>query len=87
VRFRPPVIDLPAVAVTASTATCRNAGPRSPLALAGTTLPSTALPAWRDADVWNYGHVFFYEQSLGDRHVSLRRPRDDRACGARRRGC
>jgi hypothetical protein len=35
-----------------------------PLALAGETLPPTSLSSWRAADVWNYGHIFFYEQSL-----------------------
>lgn len=35
-----------------------------PLKFAGAPLPSTALPLWRDADVWRYGHTFFYEQAL-----------------------
>ena len=35
-----------------------------PLALAGTPLPPTSLPLWRDADVWRYGHALFYEQTL-----------------------
>lgn len=35
-----------------------------PLALAGAPLPPATLPTWRDADVWRYGHAFFYEQGL-----------------------
>ena len=35
-----------------------------PLMLAGVPLPSTSLPLWRDADVWRYGHAFFYEQTI-----------------------
>jgi hypothetical protein len=35
-----------------------------PATLAGAPLPPTSLLIWRDADVWNYGHAFFYEQPL-----------------------
>ncbi len=35
-----------------------------PLTLARAPLPPVTLPTWRDADVWNYGHTFFYEQTL-----------------------
>lgn len=35
-----------------------------PLTLAGETLPPASLPAWRGADVWNYGHDFFFERTL-----------------------
>lgn len=35
-----------------------------PLALAGEPLPPTTLPTWRGADVWNYGHAFFFERAL-----------------------
>ena len=31
-----------------------------PLTLAGTPLPATSAPAWRQADVWVFGHEFFY---------------------------
>jgi len=33
-----------------------------PAKVAGAQLPPTSLPTWRDADVWNYGHSFFYAQ-------------------------
>jgi hypothetical protein len=35
-----------------------------PLTLAGAPLPSTTLETWKTADIWNYGHTFFYEQGL-----------------------
>ncbi len=35
-----------------------------PLKLAAAPLPPTSLPLWQIADVWRYGHVFFYEQAL-----------------------
>lgn len=35
-----------------------------PLALAGEPLPPTSLPTWRHADVWNFGHTFFFERTL-----------------------
>ncbi|MSU24620.1 MAG: hypothetical protein EXS32_12465 [Opitutus sp.] len=35
-----------------------------PLTVAGAPLPPTSRPLWRDADVWRYGHAFFYEQPL-----------------------
>lgn len=35
-----------------------------PLTLAAAPLPPTSLPIWKTADVWRYGHRFFYEQSL-----------------------
>ena len=35
-----------------------------PLTLAGDPLPPTNLEIWRTADVWKYGHLFFYEGSL-----------------------
>jgi 4-amino-4-deoxy-L-arabinose transferase-like glycosyltransferase len=35
-----------------------------PMTLMRAPLPSTSLPSWRTADVWNYGHAFFYEQSV-----------------------
>ena len=35
-----------------------------PLLLAGAPLPPTSQPIWRDADVWRYGHAFFYEQTM-----------------------
>lgn len=34
-----------------------------PLTIAGAPLPSPALDAWKSADVWHYGHAFFYEQT------------------------
>ncbi len=35
-----------------------------PASLIGAPLPPPALEPWREADVWNYGHAFFYEQGL-----------------------
>lgn len=35
-----------------------------PLTLAGARLPAAAQPAWDRADVWSYGHAFFFEGSL-----------------------
>ncbi|HET7536404.1 MAG TPA: glycosyltransferase family 39 protein, partial [Candidatus Didemnitutus sp.] len=35
-----------------------------PLSLAGAPLPPATLETWQHADVWRYGHVFFYEQGL-----------------------
>jgi hypothetical protein len=35
-----------------------------PLTLAGQPLPPRSLRVWRVADVWNFGHVFFYEGPL-----------------------
>ncbi len=35
-----------------------------PLTLAREPLPPTSLPTWRGADVWNYGHDFFFERTL-----------------------
>ncbi len=35
-----------------------------PLLLAGAPLPPTTLASWREADIWNYGHTFFYEHTL-----------------------
>ena len=35
-----------------------------PLTLAGVPLPASSQPSWRAADVWAYGHQFFYEGSL-----------------------
>jgi 4-amino-4-deoxy-L-arabinose transferase-like glycosyltransferase len=34
-----------------------------PLALDNPPLPPAELASWRGADVWKYGHAFFYEQS------------------------
>ncbi len=34
-----------------------------PLTLAA-PLPPTSLPDWKNADVWRYGHRFFYDQAL-----------------------
>ncbi len=34
-----------------------------PATLTGPPLPVTSRQIWRDADVWNYGHAFFYESS------------------------
>ena len=35
-----------------------------PLTLAGDPLPPTTLEIWKTADVWKYGHMFFFEGSL-----------------------
>ena len=35
-----------------------------PLTMAGVAVPSTTLDTWRRADVWNFGHTFFYEGTL-----------------------
>jgi Dolichyl-phosphate-mannose-protein mannosyltransferase len=35
-----------------------------PLLFAKAPLPSPALETWPVADIWNYGHTFFYEQGL-----------------------
>ncbi len=35
-----------------------------PLTLAGDPLPPTTLAIWQTADVWKYGHLFFYGGSL-----------------------
>lgn len=35
-----------------------------PLAVMGAPLPETTNPAWRESDVWNYGHMFFYRGAL-----------------------
>lgn len=35
-----------------------------PLTLAAEALPPTTDEAWRSANVWRYGHVFFYERGL-----------------------
>ncbi|MSU47636.1 MAG: hypothetical protein EXS37_00810 [Opitutus sp.] len=35
-----------------------------PMMLAGAPLPPTSLQIWRGADVWRYGHTFFYVQPL-----------------------
>ena len=35
-----------------------------PLTLAGCTLPSADSDVWKVAEVWNYGHRFFYESGL-----------------------
>ena len=35
-----------------------------PLTLAGDPLPPTNLDIWQNADVWEYGHRFFFEGSL-----------------------
>jgi len=35
-----------------------------PATLMGAPLPPTTTEHWRGADVWNYGHTFFYEQGL-----------------------
>jgi hypothetical protein len=35
-----------------------------PMTLMGAPLPPTSLASWQTADVWNYGHAFFYEQSV-----------------------
>ena len=35
-----------------------------PMTLAGVPLPPATLETWRTADVWNYGHTFFYRQGI-----------------------
>ena len=35
-----------------------------PALFAGVSLPATTSEAWRHSDVWNYGHEFFYEQTM-----------------------
>lgn len=35
-----------------------------PMTLAGVSLPPATLPSWPAADVWNYGHAFFFERGL-----------------------
>jgi hypothetical protein len=35
-----------------------------PMTLAGVPMPPATLESWRTADVWNYGHSFFYRQGL-----------------------
>jgi hypothetical protein len=35
-----------------------------PMSLAGVPLPPTTLPSWPAADMWNYGHAFFFERGL-----------------------
>lgn len=35
-----------------------------PMTLAGVRLPATSLASWPAADVWNYGHAFFFERGL-----------------------
>jgi hypothetical protein len=35
-----------------------------PMTLARVPLPPASLEIWRTADVWNYGHKFFYEQPV-----------------------
>lgn len=35
-----------------------------PLSAAKAPLPPATLKTWQEADVWNYGHAFFYEQGL-----------------------
>ena len=35
-----------------------------PLTLAGDPLPPASLETWRTADVWKYGHAFFFEGAL-----------------------
>lgn len=35
-----------------------------PMTLARVPLPSVNQPGWPRADVWNYGHAFFYEQGI-----------------------
>ncbi len=35
-----------------------------PMSLASVPLPSPTLESWQKADVWEYGHVFFYEQGI-----------------------
>src|SRR4051794_32852355 len=35
-----------------------------PMTLALVPLPSTSSDAWKTADIWNYGHRFFYEEGI-----------------------
>ena len=35
-----------------------------PMTLGGVMLPPASLDTWKSADVWKYGHAFFYEQGL-----------------------
>ncbi len=35
-----------------------------PFTWSGESLPPASLPSWRAADVWNYGHTFFFERTL-----------------------
>lgn len=35
-----------------------------PMTLAAVPLPPESLETWKTADVWNYGHTFFYRQGL-----------------------
>ncbi|MEO6569292.1 MAG: glycosyltransferase family 39 protein [Opitutaceae bacterium] len=35
-----------------------------PLLAAGAPLPGRQLETWQVADIWNYGHTFFYEEGL-----------------------
>jgi len=35
-----------------------------PMTLAGVPMPPAKLESWRTADVWNYGHTFFYRQGI-----------------------
>lgn len=45
-----------------------------PLTLAHAPLPPVSQPTWQRADVWGYGHAFFYEQGLSaDEFVFLGR--------------
>jgi hypothetical protein len=40
-----------------------------PMLALGVDLPPPTLPSWREADVWNYGHAFFYERGLSADYV------------------
>lgn len=45
-----------------------------PMTIAGAPLPPPTLEIWKTADVWNYGHAFFYEQgTLPDQWLFLGR--------------
>ncbi|MDO8539569.1 MAG: glycosyltransferase family 39 protein [Opitutaceae bacterium] len=35
-----------------------------PLGVARVALPDPNTPSWRRADIWNYGHTFFYESGM-----------------------
>ena len=35
-----------------------------PMTLAGVSLPPVTLESWKTADVWNYGHEFFYRTGM-----------------------
>ncbi|MEO5959961.1 MAG: glycosyltransferase family 39 protein, partial [Opitutaceae bacterium] len=35
-----------------------------PTRLMRVPLPPTTMKVWRDADVWHYGHAFFYQQTV-----------------------